>query len=587
MKSITLKPDICVAGGGMAGLCAAVAAARTGAKTVLVQDRPVLGGNASSEIRVHITGADCHARKPGWRETGIIEEVRLENLHRNPQQNYWFWDMILWETVKREPNLQLLLNTSIFEATAENDTITQARGLQLGSECIYTIIARQYIDCTGDGTLGAEAGAEFRMGREAREEFGESLAPEQADDATMGHSTPFTAQDTYAATPFKPFEWAYKFPTEESLKHRGGHGVCGRGFWWIELGGQDGRHIIHSTPEITEELWKITLGVWDHMKNYGDHCAGTWDLKSVAQIPGKRESRRFVGDYMLSQKDLDDEVKHDDEAAFGGWPADLHNIHGFWHPDPAALFHSIKTVYGIPLRTLYSRNIKNLFFAGRNHSATHAAMGSTRVMGTCSVMGQAAGTAAAFCIKYNCPPREVAAKHIDELRQTLLRNDCYLPHYAADDPADFAKQAKITASGSKPGNEPQKIIDGIARDIPQGETHSWESESLPAHVELEWTSAKKIRQVRITWDSELHRELSMRWYAPEYGRTLTQTPCSLARDYKIQEYRNDAWQTIADVKDNFQRHRVHDVAAETSRLRVVVERTWANPAARMFELRCY
>ena len=592
MRRIELADvDVCVAGGGMAGLCAALAAARSGCKTVLVQDRPVLGGNASSEIRVHITGADCHGGKPGWRETGIIEELRLENVHRNPQENYWQWDMLLWEFATREPNLRLLLNTSVFEVETNAARIAAVRALQLGSECIYTVRAQFYVDCTGDGTLGAEAGAEFRMGREAAGEFGESLAPEQADAGTMGHSTPFTAELTTAPVHFRPFSWAYAFPDETKLAHRYGHDACKRGFWWIEAGGQDGRHIIHDTPAITAELWKITAGMWDHIKNHGDHAATPWDLKEVARIPGKRESRRFVGDYILSQKDLDRGVVHEDEAAYGGWPADLHNINGFWHEAPAALFHQIDGVFGIPLRTLYSRNIANLFFAGRTHSAPHAAMGSTRVMGTCSVMGQAAGTAAATCVARGCSPRDMATRHIKDLQQRLLRDGCFLPHVGADDPADLARRARVSASSSAPGSPPEKVIDGIARDIPGGERHAWESDpaaGLPAYIELQWQSQQKLTEVRLTWDSDLSKELSMAWYPPAGGRRLTQTPGLLARDYRIEAWLGDALQAALEVKDNSQRVRVHHLNLEkATRIRIVVERNWCAHTARLFEVRCY
>ena len=582
--------DVCVAGGGMAGLCAALAAARSGCKTVLVQDRPVLGGNASSEIRVHITGADCHGGKPGWRETGIIEEIRLENIRRNPQENYWLWDMILWEFASNEPNLRLLLNTSTFEAGTQGSRIAWARGLQLGSECIYTIKARFYIDCTGDGTLGAEAGAEFRIGREARAEFNESLAPDQADSGTMGHTTPFTAEDARAPVQFVPPAWACRFTDERQLSHRYGHDAVKRGFWWIELGGQNGRHIIHDTPAITEDLWKATVGVWDHIKNHGDHAGATWDLKEVARIPGKRESRRFVGDYILSQKDLDPAAVHDDEVAFGGWPSDLHNVDGFWNPAPAAIFHGIDGVYGIPLRTLYSRNIENLFFAGRNHSATHVAMGSSRVMGTCSVMGQAAGTAAAVCAGKNCTPREAASKHIREIQQKLLRDGAFLPHYASHDSADIARHAAISASSSTPDCPPEKVIDRIARDIPKGERHAWESDpvaGLPAHLELAWQTPRRIREIRLTWDSMLQKELTMCWYPPDPTRRLAQTPGTLARDYRIEAWLDGSWQPLAEIRDNHQRLRVHAIDVETAKIRIVVDRNWCAASARIYEVRCY
>ena len=181
MKHETHAFDLCVVGGGMSGLCAALAAARRGARTALVHDRPVLGGNASSEIRMHICGADVHNRRPNLRETGILEEIRLEHLRHNRQQSYSVWDAILYDKAAREPNLALFLNATCQAARCEGPRVASVDAWQLTTETRHTVQARLFADCSGDGILAPLTGAEFRMGREARAEYGESIAPEQAD----------------------------------------------------------------------------------------------------------------------------------------------------------------------------------------------------------------------------------------------------------------------------------------------------------------------------------------------------------------------------------------------------------------------
>ncbi|MBM4049647.1 MAG: FAD-dependent oxidoreductase, partial [Planctomycetes bacterium] len=254
--------DVLVAGGGVAGVCAAIAAARHGCKVALVQDRPVLGGNSSSEIRVPPGGAATP--QPWARETGIVEELQLEDRARN-HDPIWEgtmnsnWDLVLYEWVRREPNLKLFLNTSVRDAVmASPGKLAAALCAQTGSERTFMLHASVFVDCTGDGTLGAAAGAEFRHGREARSEFGESLAPEQADSKTQGSSIFFRARDVGRPVPFTPPPWAEDYPTEESL-HKRSHGMFRRreysgsasmasaddqtrykgeyaGYWWIEVG---------------------------------------------------------------------------------------------------------------------------------------------------------------------------------------------------------------------------------------------------------------------------------------------------------------------------------------------------------------
>ncbi|MCA1808657.1 MAG: FAD-dependent oxidoreductase, partial [Lentisphaerae bacterium] len=389
MRSQVHQVDFCVVGGGMAGLTAALAAARSGCRTALIHDRPVLGGNASSEIRMWI----CGAHGENNHETGIIEEILLENAYRNSYPNYSIWDSILYEKARFQNNLVLLLNTYVDAVETRDGRILSLSGNQMTTETRMTVKAALFADCTGDGLPGALAGAEFRMGREGRDEFGESIAPAQADQRTMGLSCLIQARETDRPQKFIPPPWAYRYNNEDNLPQREHTLISTQNFWWMEVGGM--HDVIHDQEELRDELLKIAFGVWDHIKNRGDHGADHWVLDWVGFLPGKRESRRFVGDHILSQKDVEAEGRNfPDIVAYGGWTMDDHFPEGFYKKEAGTTFHPAPSPYGIPYRSLYSRNIENLFMAGRNISATHSALSSTRVMATCATLGQAVGTAA-------------------------------------------------------------------------------------------------------------------------------------------------------------------------------------------------
>lgn len=414
--------DICVIGGGLSGLIAAISAARHGAKVVLMHDRPVLGGNASSEIRMWVRGASGMEN----RETGLIQEIEMENIYRNPKMNYSIWDSVLYQKVIEEKNITLLLNTSCLACEMEGDYIVRVRGWQLNSYTYHTVKAKLFLDCSGDSILAPLTGAEYCVGREARDEYDEYAAPAKADRYTMGSSCLLEIRKTDRPCTFIPPEWAYVYPDDESMYLKN-HDVPGTdvNFWWIELGGE--QDTIRDAQRINEELLRVAYGVWDHIKNHGNHGMENWELEWIGFLPGKRESRRYVGEYVLNQRDLEQGHHFDDAVAFGGWTMDNHNPKGFKFMGYSS--HHIKphVPYEIPFRCLYSINVPNLMFAGRNISATHMAMSSTRVMATCSVIGQAAGTGASLAIRYACTPSEVARTHIHELQQMLLEDACFIP----------------------------------------------------------------------------------------------------------------------------------------------------------------
>ncbi len=447
--TVTSRVDVVVAGGGLAGTCCAIAAARAGAKVALIQDRPVLGGNSSSEVRLWVLGATAHNYNNNrWaREGGVLDEILVENMWRNPEGNALLFDTILLELATAEPNLTLRLNTAVIGvAKADDATIRSVRAFCSQNSTMYEIEAPVFCDATGDGAVGFLAGAAFRMGAESAAEFGEKFAPSQAYGELLGHSMYFYSKDTGKPVTFTPPAYALaditRVPRWKSFRL----GEFGCNLWWIEYGGR--LDTVHETETIKWELWKVVYGVWHHIKNSGKFPeAANHTLEWVGQIPGKRESRRFEGPYLINQHDVVEQRRHDDDVAFGGWSIDLHPADGIYSEKPGCDQWHAKGVFPIPYRCLFSRNIRNLFLVGRTMSATHVAFGSTRVMATLSACGLAAGRAAATCAKEGAVPADlVAPDRMKALQRDLLRTGQYIPGVALTDPEDLAKSATITAS---------------------------------------------------------------------------------------------------------------------------------------------
>lgn len=295
-----LNTDLCVCGGGFAGTIAAIAAARNGVDVVLIQDRPVLGGNASSEVRLWILGATSHMFNNNRyaREGGLVDEILLENLHRNPEGNPLILDTILLEKVRLESRIQLFLNTALMGCEKENERISSVSAFNSQSSLKFNIQAQQFIDCTGDGTLSFLAGAPFRIGAERRDEFGELFAPSSEYGHLLGHSIYFYTKDTgkpvkYVAPAYALKDVESEIPRFKSFSTK----EMGCNLWWIEYGGR--LDTIHDTEQIKWELWKVVYGVWDYFKNSGRFPeAENLTLEWVGTIPGKRESRRFSKYYI-------------------------------------------------------------------------------------------------------------------------------------------------------------------------------------------------------------------------------------------------------------------------------------------------
>ncbi len=445
LKRQDLYCDLAIAGGGISGVCAAISAARAGIKVVLVQDRPVLGGNASSEVRLWILGASSHlGNNNRWaRESGIIGEILVENMHNNPEGNPVLVDALLLDLVLRESNITLLLNTAIDQVSKDAERISSMRGFCPQNSTEYVISAPLFCDASGDGILGFLSGAAFRMGAEKKEEFDEGLAPPPEYGELLGHSLYFYSRDTGRPVQFSAPAFALDDITKIPRFRKFNTQDNGCKLWWLEYGGRI--DTVHDTETIKMELWKIVYGIWDYIKNSGNFPeAETMTLEWVGMIPGKRESRRFEGDYMLTQRDIVEQRQHPDFVSYGGWAIDLHRADGVYSEQSACNQYHAKAVYGIPYRCMYSRNINNLFLAGRIISASHVAFGSTRVMATCGHNGQAVGIAAAMCIKEGILPRALArGDALALLQRELVRKGQYIPGYRLEDEDDIARAARL------------------------------------------------------------------------------------------------------------------------------------------------
>ena len=452
MQHLTHDTDVTVIGGGPAGVAAAIAAARNGARVALINNRPVLGGNSSSEIRVWIVGATAHGSQKFARETGIMGELFLENQWRNPEGNPILWDHVLLDAVRVEERITLFLNTDVHVVDAEGPedarVIRSVTGWQSGSEKEIRFASPVFIDCTGDGLVGCLAGARFMSGREDRAAHGEDWAPETADSEMLGSTILFYTKDTGVPVRFVPPGSTRDIAAAGIPIHR--HidtAMNGCDYWWIEWGGEV--DAVDDNEAIRDELWGVVFGIWDHIKNSGEFDADTLTLEWVGTIPGKREYRRFVGDHVLTQQDILGQTRFPDNVGFGGWSIDLHPPGGVYSDDAGSRHLHGPGPYEIPFRSLYSVNVRNMLMAGRDISATHVAFGTTRVMATCAVTGEAAGTAAALAVRHAVTPREVHRSHLHELQRTLVRQDASVLGAPWDDPADLALSATVTASTTR------------------------------------------------------------------------------------------------------------------------------------------
>ena len=601
-KVMEKKYQVIVIGGGLSGVCAALASARQGASTAIVQARSVFGGNNSSEVRMHVCGANCHAEKKDLAETGILMELQLLNKQVNPNYSFPMWDMVMWGKLKAEPNLDCYLNTVMDDVQMDGERIAAVICRQSSTELVYRLEGDVFVDATGHGTLGYYAGAEFRYGSESRAEFQEPDAPDAENGFTMGNTILFHSTDMGEDTPFMKPDWAYTY-TEEDLQNRphgnvtwshGENGVeekydVSSGYWWMELGGEC-KNIIEETENLNDELFKSIFGVWDHIKNQPGHHAENYAMDWIGSVPGIRESRRLVGDYILSENDILENRFFDDGVAYGGWPIDVHPEKGFHHKGLPTRYINFPGHYAIPYRCFYSKNVPNLMMAGRDISVSKLAMASTRVMGTCAIGGQAVGTAAGMAALLGITPRQLGQQYMPQLRQTLLKEDCYIPGARNEDPLDMARSASITASGHIAGYEPENVISGVTRGLGEA-SHAWHAPltGQDAWLSLGFDSPKSISQVRLTFDPDLNIEIMISQTKRRLDGMVKGMPPALVKDFTLRLLKGDETVFTQTVTDNCRRLAVLDMPAslEADRVLVEIHATYGDAVAKVFEVRIY
>ncbi|GAA6210179.1 hypothetical protein NBRC116601_34720 [Cognatishimia sp. WU-CL00825] len=464
MDHKTREYDLVVAGGGISGFCAAITAAREGIRVALIEQRPLLGGNSSSLALVPPHGAASFWHNRMAREGGILEEIIMEYANRSQQaDNRRIWDLILSEWCLREPTLDLFLNARLGSAVTEDDRIKSVQVTQHSTETVFTMHAPVFLDATGDALLSDFAGAEFTIGREGTAEFGERLAPPEGDSKTLPSALYVIAQRRSRPVEYTPPPWLKRRLGCEDFPHRphiidkfskskalSEDGSTIQLFWWFSLGGD--KDTIKDSEEIYNDLLAESMAVWDHLKN---HCTpetqdalkyyeATW----WSPFPLRRESRRVVGDYMLTEGDIFEPQLFEDRVTYGGWPVDVHPPEGMHSKEPPCDQSFVNELYSVPYRTMYSRNVSNLFLAGRCLSVSHVAMGSIRVMNSLGAAAQAVGMAAVLCKRHGVDPRKVGTSHMRELQQELLRVDHHIIGVSGDDADDLARQATVETSSA-------------------------------------------------------------------------------------------------------------------------------------------
>lgn len=600
--------DFVVVGGGMTGICAAIAAARNGANTALIHDRAVLGGNASSEIRMHICGANSNMRKPHLTEGGILHELMLSNKRVNDSYNFSIWDAVLFDAVKKEPNLKVYFNTTMLDATCENSIVTEIECYQLTTETHYRISANFFADCTGNGTLCHFVNAEYRTGSEGKDAYNEPHAPECANNKRMGNTLLFKAVDRGHPVTFIPPVDVMHF-SEEDLKYRkhsaelppeiakditpeemhtmfSGY-TQDYGYWWIEICGEK-ENIIEEYEDIRDQLVSAIYGIWNHIKNEGDHGAENYELAWVGMLPGIRESRRIVCDYMLTENDILSNRRFEDVVAYGGWDIDDHNGLFAFDKKPSFIY-SVEGSYDIPYRSYCVKDFKNLFVGGRCLGASKLAMASSRVMGTCAIGGQAIGTAAALLCKDTSS--DIRDVDIYTLQQQLLKDDCYLPSVKNTATNDLALNATITASSEKAGYKAENLTNGVTREL-DGNHNAWHSaplsENKAEYLSVALKNPASIHEVQLVFDSNFSLEKKITLSSKRQSQQEIGIPKELVKDFEVVLFHNGVKVASKQIKDNYQRLcRISFDEVLADAVKINFYSTNGCKEIRVFELRIY
>ena len=410
--------DLVVIGGGMSGICAALAAARLGSRVALVQDRYLLGGNNSSEVRVGLGGQINMAPYPSLGY--LLNEIGPDRIG-NARGAHHYQDWKKMDVVTAEPNISLFLGYTVTDAVTEDGKIRSVTAIEATRQDRIVLSGHTFADCTGDAHLAVLAGAETRMGREARSEYGESLAPEKADDYTMGVSIEWYCEDWNTPCTFPDsLDWGLHLD-EETVE------PVHRANWYWEVGMNDDQ--VADAEKIRDYGMYVAYSTFSYCKNRLARKED-WEcthLVWVSHVSGKRESRRIIGDLVLREQDLTRPIPYEDGTCTTTWRIDQH------YPDPrnagkypGAEWMSIGKLvpidpYALPYRCFYSKDVANLFMAGRDISVTHIALGSVRVMRTCAMMGEVVGMAASICGKKGVLPRDIYTTYFEDLKALMRK----------------------------------------------------------------------------------------------------------------------------------------------------------------------
>ncbi|MBN8218041.1 MAG: FAD-dependent oxidoreductase, partial [Spirochaetes bacterium] len=450
MNYLDQSYDLVVCGGGIGGVVTAVTAARKGLSVALVDNKAGLGGNACSEIGVSVDGATFFGYFANMREGGPVEEMKerfaaADPFFHNGQNST---TLLFW---CEEAGVKVFCEWNLHGIEKEGRRLTHVLGSQGGTERNFRFAAKQFVDATGDATVAALAGCAFMSGREAKETFGEILAPDKADSGIMGASLLYRASEKKVPSTFVRPEWAYEYKSNDDLPHRLTmyKGAVDCGFWWIEYAG-DHDDPIGEYEHIRKELLKCVYGVWAFLKNDPERKMEYWALDRVSVSPAKRESRRVVGDVVVTERDIVERTPFPDAVSYAGWNIDIHVPGGFKSRLKPNIHAFFPWVFPIPLRSLYAKDMDNLWIVGRDMSVSHVALGATRLQATIGAMGHAVGCAAATAQARGTSPRETAKAHIGEVQQAILKDGSFIPGVRNTDPADRAPKARITASSDQP-----------------------------------------------------------------------------------------------------------------------------------------
>lgn len=577
--------DFVVVGAGPGGIPAAISAARNGLKTALICGRPYIGGNASEEGTIGFDGAA--ARNTGAHETGIANEIKRTKEHFGIT-----WQVALEKLVAAEPLLTVFTDMLCVDAVSKDHIIQEISCVHTMTLQKYTFRGTYFADCSGDGWLGYYAGAYYRLGREAFHEYEEAFAPKQPDTLTMSgclcKSTAdwfmrgFYMERSLEDCTFNPPEWAVRLPehTESGRTQKKDHTAE----WWLE--NSNDHDDLWDAEFARDELVRLGVGYFHWLKNI---CPDkdrfrTHRMTRLALHNSKRENRRLIGDYVLSQKDIELEKQFEDTVTYHGWAIDVHHPKGMYSgaEGPFHLNMNIP-VLPIPYRCLYSKNIRNLFVASRCSSVSHLALGSTRVENTIATMGQAAGCAAAICMQKGIYPRDIYANHIKELQQHLLKDDQTIWGLRNEDPADLAKTAAIHASSENltKGGAAANIINGHLRSTADC-CNAWISEDtgLPQSITLTWPHPVTASEVRITTDTDLTYPRFSVWEIPPFGLTAKNLTVECLSDSEIVR--------TLSITDNYRRQmRLQFPPTVFDSLRITVTETSGDPVAVLNEVRVY